>query len=132
MANKKNNKRKVVAVALGLIGIAGLSVASAATLNITTATEVAVGTDTFAACAENASVAYSYVADSSQASGYAVDEVTVTVTDGDCAGQDIEVSFDSHNATASGQLTGTTFSSALSGSAIDLGANLGDVTVIIG
>lgn len=132
MANKKNNKRKFVAVGLGLIGIAGLSVASAATLNIETANEVAIGTDTFAACAESASVDYTYVADASTASGYAVNQVTVVITDGDCANADIEVSFDDHAATASGQLTGDTFTSALTGSTIDLGADLGDVTVIVG
>lgn len=132
MANKKNNKRKVVAVALGLVGIAGLSVASAATLTVEAANEVAIGSDIFEACAESASVDYSYVVDTSVPSGYAVDEVTVEITNGDCANADIAVSFDDHEATASGKLTGDTFTSALTGSAIDLGADLGKVTVIVG
>lgn len=132
MANKKNNKRKVVAVALGLVGIAGLSVASAATLTVEAANEVAIGSDTFAACAETASVDYSYVVDTSVPSGYAVDEVTVVITDGNCADADIEVSFDGHAATASGQLAGNIFTSALTGDAIDLGDDLGTVTVIVG
>lgn len=133
MANKKNNKRKVVAVALGIVGIAGLSLASAATLTVEAANEVAIGSDTFAACAETASVDYGYIADASAPSGYVVNEVTVELTEGTCEdATDVQVSFDGHGATASGTLTSGAFTGPLSGSAIDLGANLGAVTVIIG
>ena len=132
MANKKNNKRKVVAVALGLIGIAGLSVASAATLNIDTANEVAIGSEVFAACADTALVSYDYSADVNAPSGYVVDEVTVEVTAGTCTDEDIVVTFDDHTGvSASGALSGGTFTAPLSGN-VDLGANLGNVTVIIG
>lgn len=49
MASTKNNTRKYAAIALGIVGIAGLSLASAAQLNVTTE-EIAVGSDTFSAC----------------------------------------------------------------------------------
>lgn len=132
MANKKNNKRKIVAVALGIVGIAGLSMASAAQLNIDTGNEVALGTDEFTACAETALVEYTYAPDSAVASGFAVDEVTVTLTEGNCTNANVEVSFDDHNASAKGALTGATFTSALTGAPIDIEDDLGAVTVIIG
>lgn len=59
---KKNNSRKALAVALGIMGIAGLSMASASqlTVNPTTA-NVAVGTNTFAAACDTAvDVSYTY------------------------------------------------------------------------
>lgn len=132
MANKKNNKRKIVAVALGIVGIAGLSMASAAQLTVNTENEVAIGSDTFEACAQTALVDYTYVANPAVTSGYAVDEVTVELTDGTCADADVEVSFDDHDATAEGALTGDSFTSTLTGGPIDIEDDLGTVTVIIG
>jgi hypothetical protein len=57
---KKNNSRKALAVALGILGVAGLSLASASQLNITASPEnLATGTQTFAAaCDTDVSVAY--------------------------------------------------------------------------
>lgn len=57
---KKNNSRKALAVALGIMGVAGLSLASASQLNITaTSDNLATGTQTFAAaCDTDVSVAY--------------------------------------------------------------------------
>ncbi len=59
MAQKKNkNARKYAAVALGIIGVAGLSLASASQLTVTT-DEIAVGSKTFAACdTDGINVAY--------------------------------------------------------------------------
>ena len=57
---KKKNSRKALAVALGIMGIAGLSLASASQLNITaTPDNLATGTQTFAAaCDDTVAVAY--------------------------------------------------------------------------
>lgn len=58
---KKNNSRKALAVALGIMGVAGLSLASASQLNITPSQNIAVGTTTFvAACDDAVSVSYTY------------------------------------------------------------------------
>ncbi len=131
MAIKKNNKRKFAALTLAAVGIAGLSVASAATLNLTAADEVAIGSDTFAACADSAGVDYTYVANAAAASGYAIDEVTVTVDSELCDGQNILVNFDDVDASAKGVLSGATFTSTLD-STVDIKTDLGDVTVIVG
>ena len=59
---KKNNSRKALAVALGIMGVAGLSLASASQLTINTTTpNIAVGQGSFlAACDDAVSVAYTY------------------------------------------------------------------------
>lgn len=58
---KKKNSRKALAVALGIMGIAGLSVASASQLTVTTTDNIAVGTGTFAAACDTAvDVDYTY------------------------------------------------------------------------
>ena len=57
---KKKNSRKALAVALGIMGIAGLSLASASQLNITASpANLATGTQAFAAACDDAvNVAY--------------------------------------------------------------------------
>lgn len=57
---KKKNSRKALAVALGIMGVAGLSLASASQLNITASPDnLATGTQTFAAaCDDSVTVAY--------------------------------------------------------------------------
>jgi len=59
---KKRNSRKVLAVVLGVAGIAGISMASASTLTVTPSTSnIAVGSGTFAAACDDAvSVTYTY------------------------------------------------------------------------
>src|SRR5690606_35067545 len=59
---KKNNSRKVLAVALGIVGVAGLSLASASTLTVNVNDDnIAVGTNTFdAACDDAVTVDYTY------------------------------------------------------------------------
>ena len=59
---KKNNSRKALAVALGIMGVAGLSLASASQLTVTPSpANVAVGTGTFAAACDTAvDVSYTY------------------------------------------------------------------------
>lgn len=62
MAEKDNkNKRKFAAVLLGVVGVAGLSVASASTLAVENNSEVALGESTvFAACDDAVKVGYDY------------------------------------------------------------------------
>jgi len=75
---KKKNTRKYAAVALGIVGVAGLSLASAAQLNVTT-DQIAVGSDTFAACdtdAANDGINVSYTPGDLDTS---VDPVTLAV-----------------------------------------------------
>jgi len=56
---KKKNSRKVLAVALGIMGIAGLSLASASQLNITASDNLATGTQVFGSpCDDVVNVAY--------------------------------------------------------------------------
>lgn len=56
---KKKNSRKALAVALGIMGIAGLSLASASQLNITTSDNLATGTQVFgSSCDDAVNVAY--------------------------------------------------------------------------
>jgi hypothetical protein len=59
---KKKNSRKALAVALGIMGVAGLSVASASQLTLNVNDDnIAVGTNTFAAACDDAvEVDYTY------------------------------------------------------------------------
>ena len=69
---KKKNSRKVLAVALGIMGIAGLSLASASQLNITaTPDNLATGIATFGtACDDTVAVAYTAGVDGAGAPTY--------------------------------------------------------------
>jgi hypothetical protein len=57
MASKKNRSRKSLAVALAIVGVAGLSMASAAQLNVTSDT-VAAGVSVVSACDSTVTVSY--------------------------------------------------------------------------
>lgn len=58
---KKKNSRKALAAALGVLGIAGLSLASASNLIVNTTPNIAVGEGTFAAaCDTSVDVDYTY------------------------------------------------------------------------
>lgn len=84
---KKKNSRKALAVALGIMGIAGLSVASASQLTVNVNDDnIAVGTNTFAAACDDAvDVDYTY---SIAANAY--DELTISGIDASCAGNSLE------------------------------------------
>src|SRR5680860_577896 len=87
---KKKNSRKALAVALGIMGIAGLSVASASSLPLTAGNEVAIGVDTFAPCdADGVNVGYTY-AKNVTTLVYEIDEISITNINTDCNGQDIQ------------------------------------------
>ncbi len=133
---KKKNSRKALAVALGIMGIAGLSVASASTLNLTAGNEVAIGSDTFAACdTDGVAVDYTYY---NNAGTYEIDEISITGIDTACNAEAIQFTLADASATpvtlASG--TGTValgaFTYDATGDNVAVATDLGDVTVIIG
>lgn len=135
MAQKKNKSRKALAVALGIMGVAGLSVASASQLTITAENEVGVGVDTFSSCQTSAiSVDYTY-----DAGTLVLEDLTLDSIDAACvtAGADITVTLDWNDGAAQSQTFGPTAATAgvftvdISGESIAVADDLGDVTVII-
>ncbi|NTV39651.1 MAG: hypothetical protein HGA51_06800 [Demequinaceae bacterium] len=86
---KKKNSRKLLAVALGIMGIAGLSLASASQLNITaTPDNFSTGTQVFgSACDDTVAVAYTTGVDANGVptyTGYTVSGIAAT-----CQGKDL-------------------------------------------
>lgn len=73
---KKKNSRKALAVALGIMGVAGLSVASASNLTINSADNVAAGTTAIAAACDNAvTVTYTIDAAAKNYTGIVVSDI---------------------------------------------------------
>lgn len=83
MAKNKKNSRKALAAALGIMGIAGLSLASASQLTVNVNdSNIAVGQGTFnAACDDAVTVDYTY----NVAAG-TYDELTISGIDAACSG----------------------------------------------
>lgn len=81
MASKKNRSRKSLAVALAIVGVAGLSMASAAQLSVNS-DQVVAGVNQFVACDSDVGVHYTHAYDS-VTSKY---KVTAVVVDGLAAG----------------------------------------------
>ncbi len=143
---KKKNSRKALAVALGIMGIAGLSVASASSLDLTAGNEVAIGVDTFAPCdLDGVDVNYSYAANAATTSGYGITTVTVSSISTDCNGKDIKLVLDTAGDSTvdpvvlpaeifsvDGNVAAGAFTYDASTAAIDIATDLGKVTVIIG
>lgn len=89
MATKKNSTRKYAAVALGIVGIAGLSLASAATLTVDESSPL-VGVSTGAECDD--AVTVSYTTSFNEATGaFAVDSIDVSDVLAACNGKSIQV-----------------------------------------
>lgn len=80
----KSNSRKSLALALGIVGVAGLSMASAANLPVTS-NEIAAGSDQFADCDADG-VTVSYGTPTFTGGEFVVDEVTIGDLDGTCSG----------------------------------------------
>ena len=80
----KSNSRKSLALALGVVGVAGLSMASAANLDVTS-NEIAAGSDQFADCdADGVTVAYG--TPTFVSGEFVVGSVTIGDLDGTCSG----------------------------------------------
>jgi hypothetical protein len=81
----RRTSRKSLALALAIVGVAGLSMASAAQLTVNS-TDVVAGVDAIADCdADGVTVTYSPSYDAS-IPGYAVDQVVIGDLDGTCTG----------------------------------------------
>ncbi len=135
---KKKNSRKALAVALGIMGIAGLSVASASQLTVTPGSEAAMGTSTdlFASCDTAVGVEYTFDTD------YNIDSVSITGLDDDCNGSDIEFTIENlDNADVTGSATGLAFTSTvtddntwkfdITSPSVSIEDDLGTATVVI-
>ena len=90
MASRKNRSRKSLAVALAIVGVAGLSMASAAQLSVTS-DEVVAGVDTFVACDSDVSVHYTNAYDSNTATFVVSDVVVDDLDAGACTGKTVTV-----------------------------------------
>lgn len=138
---KKKNSRKALAVALGIMGIAGLSVASASQLTVTPTNEVAMGVSTsFTSCDDTVGVSYGYD------STYKINSVTITGIADICLGKPLSVSI-ANITTPGSPIAGTaatmaswtttstdanTYKVTITPATVPLTADLGAATVIIG
>jgi len=142
---KKKNSRKALAVALGIMGVAGLSMASASQLNVTPGNEVAMGVSagTFASCDDAVGIEYGY-----NATTNVINSVKITGINDVCAGKPMSFSI-ANGTTAANKITGSTTAIAFDASpatsnnrsmtvtviaptTVPLTDDLGAATVIIG
>ncbi len=115
-----NNRRKSAAIALAIIGVAGLSLASATTLNLTGGTLQA-GTTDLDGCQGTATVAVNFGDPTAVGTGFTVDEIDLSGIAAQCVtdAADVKVSImdDGGNVLASTTLT-TITATAMSGVAL--------------
>lgn len=112
-------RRKSAAVALAIVGVAGLTLASAAQLNINSAS-LGAGTEVVASCdADGVDVGFDTTFASTT---YNATDVNITNIDATCAGQDIAIQLTDGGAAVGGEIVATlaaaatfdgTFSAAL-------------------
>jgi len=129
----KKGARKYVAAGLAIVGVAGLSLAAASTLNVTTSKEVAIGSGTFAPCDTNGvKVGYDYV---KSGASYIIKNVTVSDIATECNGEKIVLAIGNAAGTelanTTGLVAGSTFTYDATSKAIPVSTDLGDATVII-
>ena len=129
----KKHTRKYAAAALAVAGVAGLSLAAAATLTVDTAQEIAIGSGTFAPCdADGVTVSYDYTTADGE---FVINTVTVGDIDAACTGESILLSLSSaageELAQATGSIGGASFVYDATGHRIPIAADLGQATVII-
>ncbi len=135
MASKKNRSRKSLAVALAIVGVAGLSMASAAQLNITS-DPVAAGVTTVGTCQGVPPVTVAYT--TAFTSGvYNVTGVTVSAINAGCSGHNLELTLMSDPTTAipggtvaPTAITGVSQTFNLSGSGVSA-ASVTNIAVVI-
>ncbi|WP_159448799.1 hypothetical protein [Demequina sp. NBRC 110053] len=100
---QKNNTRKHAAIALGIIGIAGLSLASAATLGVTEDSPL-VGVSTGAECDDSVNVAYTTAYG---ATGFSTTGIKLSGVDAACSGKAVTVYVLNGSGNQIGSATGT-------------------------
>lgn len=104
----KSTSLKTAAIALGVAGIVGLTISSAASLNLSGGS-VGAGTSVVAACQPTATpITVSFVNTySASAPGYAVTSVKLGAIDAACAGQQLKVTLTGASNASLVELTGT-------------------------
>ena len=129
MASRKNRSRKSLAVALAIVGVAGLSMASAAQLNVTSDT-VAAGTSVVAACdSDGVSVAYTTAF---SAGSYQVTGVTISGIAAGCNGRTLDFTLTNVSNTSIGTGTATVAGTSVTvGSLTASAAALTGIAVVI-
>ncbi|WP_084079078.1 hypothetical protein [Demequina sp. NBRC 110057] len=144
MAEKNNkNKRKFAAVLLGIVGVAGLSVASASTLTVNPESEVAVGTSAtaFASCDADGQVGVGYNYGKNASGQYVITDVYVTDVSPACAGKKVVVELEDAAATPAVIGTASQSNVTVTGGKVSVGSlsstvlvstDLGKATVVIG
>lgn len=103
------NRRKATAVALAVVGIAGLSLASAATLNLSGST-LAANTATVASCQPTTTpitVGFTTGFDVTPAPSYKVRSVVLKNVDAACSGKKVSVTLMSASGASLGEVTGS-------------------------
>ncbi|AEE44767.1 hypothetical protein [Cellulomonas fimi] len=116
MASSKFSTRKGLAVGLAVLGVAGLSLASASQLSSQWQSTTQAGTvDVDAACqkAATGTVKVKYDAPALGASGYAPTQVQLSNIDGDCKGKTIRVAWKTGAGTYTALGTAQTLSATL-------------------
>jgi hypothetical protein len=146
-AEKKNNRKRAVAIGLVGLGVVGLGAASAATLNITTGgyDDVAAGAKDVtitAACDDAVTAQFApatdYTTVANGISGESAVNVTLSDVAAECAGKGVQIAvYDGDDATAVGTYTGTLALTAGSTGALTLtGLTTNDafdsVSIVIG
>jgi hypothetical protein len=107
----KKTHRKVVAVALGVLGVSGLSLASASTLNVNAGSNIQAGVDTVAACQGTTPVAATFGVPTLTSGAYKTTGVTLSGIVTACAGKSLKVAFLDSTGTVSVESTVVTLPS---------------------
>ncbi len=138
---KKKNSRKALAVALGIMGIAGLSVASASTLSLNANPEVGIGVKAFAPCQTSTLTAsYTYGKDLSSGT-YEIKNFVISGVDAACTSAGAKITVELKDSALTPAVLFTSGPTAVVTGAntydadsknIPLTTDLGDVVVIIG
>jgi hypothetical protein len=120
MASKKNRSRKSLAVALAIVGVAGLSMASAAQLTVTSSPVIA-GVSLDSACDTSVLVAYGTVFGTNAYNVHSVtiSDINITPVTG-CLGKTIDFTLLNAGGTAIANGTGTLTPIALASQTIVL------------
>lgn len=140
---KKKNSRKALAVALGIMGIAGLSVASASTLLLDTNPEVGIGVKAFAPCqTSKLTASYTYGKDSATGT-YEIKNFVISGVDATCTDAGAKITVELQDPALPSDVPNVIFTSGptdvvtgdntydADSDNVPLTRNLGDVVVII-
>ena len=111
--NRKSTSLKLAAVALGVAGLVGLTISSAASLNLTGGT-IGAGSTVVAACQTSPTpITVSFVNSySATTPGYTITGVKLSSLDTACAGQNVKITLEGASNASLGEITGTAVAGA--------------------